>query len=90
MHDRPVAHPGEAAAAPDVELPPEQVRSLIDENPQAWITYAQALQDSLTPALAAIEAQDSQALFDAGEGIDLACENCHQVFWFPNAVASAR
>jgi hypothetical protein len=24
-------------------------------------------------------------LFDAGEQIDTTCENCHSVFWYPNA-----
>lgn len=90
MHDRPVARPGEPARAPDVELAPGEIRALIDDNPDAWNSYVLALQDSLTPALAAIEAKDSQALFNAGEQIDSTCENCHQVFWFPNAVASAR
>jgi hypothetical protein len=42
----------------------------------------------LKPALAAIDAKDPLALLDAGEQIDTACENCHQVFWFPNAVPS--
>jgi hypothetical protein len=48
-------------------------------------------QDALKPALAAIDAKDPQALFEAGEPINTTCENCHLVFWFPNAgVASAR
>ena len=50
----------------------------------------QALQDSLKPALDAIDKKDPQALFEAGEQIDETCENCHQVFWYPKAVASAR
>jgi hypothetical protein len=90
MHNRPVAPPGAPSLAPGVELAPEEIRSLIDKNPDGWNFYVQQLQDALTPALAAIDAKDSRALFDAGEKIDTACENCHQVFWFPNAVASAR
>jgi hypothetical protein len=90
MHERPVARPGEPSLAPGVELPPEEIRQLIDKNPDAWNSYLFQLQDALKPALAAIDKKDSQALFDTGEDINLACENCHQVFWFPNAVASAR
>ncbi len=90
MPGRPVAPPGAASMAPGVELPPEEIRKLIDGNQDAWNAYAQALQDSLTPALAAIDAKDPQALLVAGEDIDMRCENCHQVFWFPQAVASAR
>ena len=90
MPGRPVAPPGAASMAPGVELPPEEIRKLIDGNQDAWNSYAQALQDSLTPALAAIDSKDPQALLTAGEDIDMRCENCHQVFWFPQAVASAR
>jgi hypothetical protein len=90
MHNRPVAAPGAPSLAPGIELTPEEIRSLIDKNPDGWNFYVQQLQDSLTPALAAIDKKDSQALFDAGEKIDETCENCHQVFWYPNAVASKR
>ena len=89
MPTRPVAPPGAPSLAPGIELAPDEVRSLIDKNPAAWNLFAQALQDALTPALAAIDAKDSQALFAAGEQIDTTCENCHQVFWYPNAVAPA-
>lgn len=89
MHDRPVA-PSGATASSDVVLAPEKIRELIEQNRDGWYFYVQALQDSLTPALAAIDAKNSQALLDAGEQIDTACENCHQTFWFPNAVAPAR
>ena len=90
MHNRPVAPPGAPSLAPGIELTPEEIRALIDKNPDGWNFYVQQLQDSLKPALAAIDAKNPQALFDAGEQIDTTCENCHQVFWFPNAVAPAR
>jgi hypothetical protein len=90
MHNRPVAPPGAASQAPGIELAPEEIRALIDKNRDGWNLYVQQLQDSLKPALAAIDAKNPQALVDAGEQIDTTCENCHQVFWFPNTVASAR
>jgi hypothetical protein len=90
MHDRPVAPPGAPSLAPGVELTPEEIRKLIDENPEGWHLYVQELQDSLKPAIAAIDAKNPQALLEIGEKIDTTCENCHQVFWYPNAVASAR
>lgn len=90
MRDRPVAAPGAPSLAPGIELTPEEIRALIDKNPEGWNFYVQQLQDSLKPALAAIDAKNTQALFDAGEKIDTTCENCHSVFWYPNAVASSR
>ena len=35
MPDRPVAPPGEPSLAPGVELTPEEIRALIDKNPDA-------------------------------------------------------
>jgi hypothetical protein len=90
MPDRPVAPAGAPSQAPGVELEPEEISKLINENRDGWNVFVQQLQDSLKPALAAIDAKNAPALLDAGEHIDTACENCHQVFWFPNAVASAR
>ena len=90
MQGRTVAPPGAPSQAPGVELPPEEIRALIDKNRDGWNFYVQQFQDSLKPALAAIDAKNPQALLDAGEQIDTTCENCHQTFWFPNAVASAR
>lgn len=89
MHNRPVAHPGAPSLAPGVELTPEEIRTLIDENPDGWNLYARELQDSLTPALAAIDKKDAHALFEAGERIDATCENCHATFWYPSAVTAA-
>jgi hypothetical protein len=90
MPDRPVAPPGAPSLAPGIELPPDEIRALIDKNRDGWNFYVQQFQDSMKPAVAAIDAKNPQALFEAGEQIDTTCENCHQVFWFPNAVASAR
>jgi hypothetical protein len=90
MHDRPVARPGQPSLAPGIELAPEEIRQLIDKNPEGWNFYVLQLQDSLKTALAAIDAKNAQALFDAGDPIDTTCENCHSTFWYPNAVASAR
>ena len=89
MPGRPVARPGEPSLAPGVEATPEEIRSLIDKNPDAWNSYVLEFQDSVKLALAAIDKKDTQALFDAGEHIDSACENCHGVFWYPNAGAAA-
>src|SRR5688572_15465706 len=74
MHGRPVAPPGAPSLAPGIELTPEEIRSLIDKNQDGWNLFVQEFQDAMTPALAAIDAKNSQALFDAGEQIDTTCE----------------
>jgi hypothetical protein len=70
--------------SPGIELAPDQVRALIDKSPSGWNQFARALQDSLQPAIAAIDKKDPQALFEAGDKIDEVCESCHQVFWYPS------
>jgi hypothetical protein len=85
MPNRPVAPPGAPSLAPGVELKPEEIRALIDKNPDGWNYFVQDFQDSLKPALAAIDAKDPQALFAVGGKIDETCENCHSTFWYPNA-----
>jgi hypothetical protein len=83
MPGRNVAPPGAGSLSPGIELAPDQVRALIDKSPSGWNQFARALQDSLQPALDAIDKKDKQALFEAGDKIDEVCESCHQVFWYP-------
>src|SRR3954469_21487228 len=89
MPDRAVAPPGAGSLAPGIELAPDQVRALIDKNPAGFAQFARSLQDSLQPAIAAIDKKDALALFEAGDKIDEVCESCHQVFWYPQSGASA-
>jgi hypothetical protein len=90
MPGRAVAPPGAGSLAPGIELAPDQVRALIDKSPSGWNQFARALQDSLQPALAAIDKKDPEALFEAGDKIDEVCESCHQVFWYPAPGTSAQ
>jgi cytochrome c556 len=41
------------------------------------------LHDAGMKALAAIDKKDADALSDAGETIDEACEQCHLKYWYP-------
>ena len=83
MEGRHVAKPKEKSENPGIELEPEQMEQLINEDRQAFIKFAQGLHDAALPALRATEARDPKALLDAGEAIDTACENCHLKYWYP-------
>jgi hypothetical protein len=89
MPNRPVAPPGAPSLSPGVELTPEEIRALIDKNPDGWNYFVQDFQDSLKPMLAAIEKKDTQAMFEVGGKIDETCENCHATFWYPKSAAPA-
>ena len=87
---RHVARPGEKSANPGIELGPEEIETVINQDRASWINFAHGLHDAVVPALKAIEAKDVQALSDAGEKIDTACENCHLKYWYPNQEESLK
>jgi hypothetical protein len=82
--DRPVAKSGVKSEHPGIELGPDEIDAIRKKDPEAWIKYAHGLHDTLVPALKAIDAKDPAALTSAGAEIDMACENCHQHYWYPN------
>jgi hypothetical protein len=79
-----VARSGEKSENPGIELEPEEMQVLIDKDRETFTMLAHKLHDSVMPAFKAIEAKDKEALLDAGDGIDQACENCHVKYWYPN------
>ena len=81
---RKVARPGEKSETPGVELEPPEMDELIAKDRKAWYERAKALHDIATSVLPIVDAKDAQKLFDVGEDIDKACENCHRQYWYPN------
>ena len=90
MPGRRVAKPGEQPYDSRVELHPDQVQMLIDQDRQTWTRFAHGLHDATTLALKAIDAKDRNGLLNSGKGIDDACENCHLKYWYPNQPKSAQ
>jgi cytochrome c556 len=84
MEGRKVAAHGEKSKNPEVELQPEQIQKLIDDDRPSFLKRARRLQDAATDALTAVNAKDKDALFHAIEKVDKACENCHLHYWYPN------
>ena len=81
---RKVAKPGEKPEYPEVELGPEQIQKLIDDDRDAFVRRARRLQDSALLALKAIDARDKKDLFAKLGEVDKACESCHLHYWYPN------
>jgi cytochrome c553 len=84
MPGRRVAAPGEKSETPGIELEPEEMDALIAKEPAAWNRHAKDLYTATMLALAAIDAKDSDKLFEVGETIEAACEACHKSYWYPN------
>lgn len=61
----------------------DQIAASIAADPARFAAFARALQQTVEPALAAIDRRDADALFEAGGAIDEACEACHRAFWYP-------
>jgi hypothetical protein len=83
MEGRHVAKPNEKSENPEVELQPEEIEKIIASDRAAFVNFAHGLYDAAMPALRATETRNAQALLDAGEAIDNACENCHLKYWYP-------
>lgn len=90
MEDRPVAEEGAVSELPGVDLEPEQIEEILAANRGAWTQLTLALQGSGVQVLEAIDARDLEALLVAGDGLDLACENCHIQFWYPDLSGQTR
>ena len=86
MPGRKVARPHERSIVPGIELEPEEMEKLIEADRPKWNKHADDLRAAVGLALTAIEAKDSNKLFEVGEQIELACENCHKTYWYPNEV----
>ena len=83
MEGRPVAAPGSRSEMPSVDLEPEQIEALLATDRGAWNAFVGGLRESARVALDAIDKRDVDALLVAGDGLDLACENCHIIYWYP-------
>lgn len=51
----------------------------------AWIRMSQGLVDAGQLALDAAEARDADAVFDVGEVVYNACDQCHNLYWVGDA-----
>jgi len=81
---RHVARPGEKSEAPGVELEPAEMEVMINKDLPGWNQRARDLHDISAAVLQVVDAKDVQKLFDIGEDVDRACENCHRQYWYPN------
>ena len=83
MPGRDVAHPGFQSENPGIELEPEEVQALIDEDRATWNRLLGNYYQAAVTMLRAIEARDADRLFDEGGPLDVTCEQCHQRYWYP-------
>ena len=81
---RHVGGPNDKSAVPGIELEPVEIDASIAKERRAWENYVKALQNVNLEALKAVEAKDTQKLYEVGSQMEDACEQCHTHFWYPN------
>ena len=84
MPGRHVAGPGEKSETPGIELEPAEMEALLNKDRGAWDARVDAFRAVSLDVLSAIDAKDATRLFDVGDKLDTACENCHKQYWYPN------
>jgi hypothetical protein len=72
------------------DLSPAQVEQLLKRDRRAFDAFAQGLTDAALIALRAADARSVDGLYEAGDAIDQACENCHSTYWYPAADSPVR
>jgi hypothetical protein len=83
---RPFAPPGDLnnSTGPDaVELAPAQIRAKVEKDPVEWNARIEALRNVGLEVLDIVKRKDVKELWDAGQNLDEACENCHKSYWYP-------
>jgi hypothetical protein len=80
---RHVAEPGKKAADAS-ELSPEQIEEKIQADPAMWASHVATLREVAMESIAAIDKKSPEAMIEAGDHLDKACEDCHLVYWYPN------
>jgi hypothetical protein len=72
------------------DLPPARVQELLKKNPVPFENFAQKLTEAALIAVRAVDARSVDGLYEAGDAIDEACENCHLVYWYPGSPSTRK
>ena len=84
MPGRKVAAAGDKSQNPGIELEPEKMEALINQDRKSFVELAGALHDTMVPVIKAIDNKDPQEIENLGDSMDRACENYHLKYWYPN------
>jgi len=88
MGGRDVARPGFRSEHPGIELEPEEVQELIEEDFETWTRLVNDYHSVAVSMFEAVQNRDADRLFDEGGPLDVTCERCHQRYWYPGATGA--
>ena len=72
------------------DLSAAQVEILLKQSRAPFNAFAQKLTDAALIALRAADSRNVDGLYEAGDAIDQACENCHLNYWYPGPNSPVR
>jgi hypothetical protein len=83
---RPFAPPGDEnnSKGPEAsELSPAQIKAKLEADPVLWNAKIEALRNVGLEVLEIVKNRKTDELWQAGDDLDQACENCHIQYWYP-------
>ena len=66
------------------ELGHKEIAALLAKRRPEWNEFAKALSEVASAAAKAAQKKDKDGVFNAAGDMDMACENCHLAFWYPD------
>jgi hypothetical protein len=87
---RPFAPPGDEnnSKGPDAtELSPAEIKAKLEADPVLWNAKIEALRNVGLEVMEIVKRKKVDELWDAGQNLDQACEQCHLQYWYPGDVA---
>ncbi len=83
IEGRVIAAPGSRSDLPGIDLHPDAIETLVEDDRDGWTALAHGLHDAGLSVLDAVRARDVDALLVSGTNLDMACESCHSRYWYP-------
>ena len=81
---RPIVPDHEARVRDATELSPAEILEKLNQDPVLWDARIQTVRNAALQAIDVIEARNTEELWDVGENIYTACQNCHYDYWYPD------
>ena len=84
---RPFTPPGDEndSAGPNPsELSPSQILAKLQTDPVLWNAKIEALRNVGLEVLDIVKHKRTEELWDASDNLEVACESCHEQYWYPN------
>lgn len=80
---RPIVPPDDLKPRHATELTPPEILAKLQRDPVLWDARIQAVRNVALEAIDVVKRRDTQELWDVGENLNTACENCHLDYWYP-------